>query len=85
MSGDDMRADGWIVRDMGGRADAAGRTGQEATDRAEWLGVMPLRARIAPATAAELDAVAAELPGPALGLKQGSVPWWRELQEGTDQ
>ena len=64
---------GWVVFDLGGRAVSAGPTPEGATTTAEALGAMPLRARIAPATAAEL-----ELPGVARGLEAEDAPrWWR--------
>ena len=43
---------------------------------AEALGAMPLRSRVASATADELDAL--ELPAAALGLEADDTPrWWR--------
>ena len=47
-----------------------------AIDAAETLGIMPLRARIAPTTAEELDLL--ELPAAALSIKDGEPPWWRD-------
>jgi len=72
----DEPANGWIVFDMAGRAVAAGRNGEEATERAEALGIMRLRARVALATVAELDALARELPAIALGIVPDGPPWW---------
>ena len=74
----DMPADGWIVFDMGGRPVAAGRNGEEAAERAEAVGVMPLRARVAPATVAEMNALAWELPATSLGVAPDRLPWWLE-------
>ena len=42
---------GWIVYDLSGRAATVGRTSEAAIATAETLGAMPLRARIARATA----------------------------------
>ncbi|GEM_PF-4966938 len=80
---------GWVVRDLkgltvrgrGGRAVAAGRTADEAIDRAEAMGAMPLRARIERASTACLDELARELPPALLGLEPGRSPWWRASPE----
>ena len=67
---------GWIVFDLGGRPRAAGPTSEAAVATAEALGAMPLRSRVASATAEELDAL--ELPAAALGLEADDTPrWWR--------
>ena len=67
---------GWIVFDLGGRPHAAGPTSDAAVATAKALGAMPLRSRIASATADELDAL--ELSAAALGLEAEDAPrWWR--------
>ena len=67
---------GWGVFDLGGRAVSAGPTPDAAITTAEALGAMPRRARIAPATAAELERL--ERPGVARGLEAEDAPrWWR--------
>ena len=84
MSDYDRPADGWAVFNMGGRAVSAGRTPDDATTRAEAMGVMPLRARIERATVAELDALANELPPVALGVASDGLPWWRHGPQWLD-
>ena len=65
---------GWIVFDLGGRPRAAGPTSEAAVATAQALGAMPLRSRVASATAEELDAL--ELPA-ALGLEADDTPHCR--------
>ena len=69
---------GWILRDMGGQAVTAGRTPQEAEERAEAMGIRPLRSRTEMAHPAALDALARELPLPRLGCEPGEPLWWRD-------
>ena len=66
---------GWGVFDLGGRAVSAGPSPDAAITTAEALGAMPLRARIAPATAEELERL--ELSAAALALEATAAPrWW---------
>ena len=67
---------GWVVYELGERPRTAGPTGAAAIATAETLSVMPLRARVASATADDLDHL--ELPAVALGLEGEDAPrWWR--------
>ena len=66
----------WIVFDLGGRPRAAGPTSEAAIATAEALSAIPLRARVASATADELDGL--DLAPAALGLEAKDAPrWWR--------
>ena len=65
---------GWIVSDLAGRPITAGPTPDVAIETAETLGIMPLRARIAPVTFDQLKDL--DLPREALGVTNDEPPWW---------